>query len=414
MNIKVAQECPQCGAAATLNESDRLLTCSYCGVKIFLQPTGIFRYLLPPTIEEEESAYLLVPYIRFKGTIFLVTDKGLSHKVVDTTQLAVHVPGLPPSLGIRAQAMQLQHLNPATSDHFLVRTLEPNVILHKAAQISHLTAKAGKNLFHRAYIGETLSVIYLPLIHTDQGLLDAVNRYPLAAETRTRLSSKALKSSRYHPQWQPSFLPSLCPHCGSEVEGASDSLVVHCFVCDRCWRMDEKDMKEVPYQVVDGDQRAALYIPFWKLQALVTELNISSFADFIACTNQPILPQPDWEKKPMQFLVPAFKVRPKVFIQAGRQATLGQWKLPQGKGQKRDPFFPVTLSSSEGKQAVKIILAASATSPKAIFPHLPKVKAVVKGVGLVYLPFNDQGHDWVQAHTGVTIGKNILRFGRQM
>ena len=414
MNIKVSLDCPQCGAATTLTESDRLLTCSYCGVKSFLQPAGIFRYLLPPTVEEDENAYLLVPYIRFKGTIFLVTDKGISHKVVDTTQLAVNVPGLPPSLGVRAQAMQLQHLDPSTRSQFLVRTLEPKSILRKAAQISHLTARAGKTLFHRAYIGETLSVIYLPLIRTDQGLLDAVNRHPVAAQTSARLRSKIVKVTSFHPHWQPSFLASLCPHCGSEVEGASDSLVVHCFVCDRCWRMDKKNMEEVPFQVVEDNEQADLYLPFWKLEASIAELNISSFADFIACTNQPLFPQPDWKKKPMQFLVPAVKLRPKVFIQAGRQATLGQWKLPGGSTHKKAVLFPVTLSLSEARQAIKIILAASAASRKGVFPHLPKVQAVVKEEQLVYLPFHDKGHDWVQPHTGVAVGKNILRFGRQM
>jgi hypothetical protein len=33
---------------------------------------------------------------------------------------------------------------------------------------------------------------------------------------------------------------------------------------------------------------------------------------------------------------------------------------------------------------------------------------------LVYLPFVDKGHDWLQPETGVAIGKNILRFGRAM
>lgn len=414
MNIKVAQECPQCGGSTTLTESDRLLTCSFCGVKNFLQPAGIFRYLLPPTIEEDESSYLLIPYIRFKGTVFLVADKGFSYKVIDTTQLAINVSGLPPSLGVRAQAMQLRHLNPATNARFLMRSIEPNAILRKAAQISHLTARAGKNLLHRAYIGETLSVIYLPLVQTDKGLLDAVNRHPLPADTSTRLSSKALKSTSFNPQWQPTFMASLCPHCGSEVEGASDSLVVHCAVCDRCWKMDAKGMEEVAFQVVDGAASAGLYLPFWRLKVSIPVLSVSSFADFITCTNQPILPQPHWKNRPMQFLVPAFKLRPKVFVQVGRQTTLGQWKLPEGKGERGTDFFPVTLSLSEGRQAIKIILAASATSPKRILPHLPKVRVVVKGEELVYLPFNDHGHDWVQPHTGVAIGKNILRFGRQM
>ena len=57
--------------------------------------------------------------------------------------------------------------------------------------------------------------------------------------------------------------------------------------------------------------------------------------------------------------VSAIRQRLNVFLQAGRQATLRQWRL-------------------------------------------------------VYLPFVDRSHDWVQPETGVAIDKNILGFSRSL
>ena len=77
-------------------------------------------------------------------------------------------------------------------------------------------------------------------------------------------------------------------------------------------------------------------------------------------------------------------------------------------------LFPATLPASEALQSAKILLAAATTSPRLVFPLLPRVRLVDPVSRLVYLPFVDKGHDWLQPETGVAIGKNILRFGRAM
>ena len=79
-----------------------------------------------------------------------------------------------------------------------------------------------------------------------------------------------------------------------------------------------------------------------------------------------------------------------------------------------DHLFPATLPASEARQAVKVILAATAVSPKRVYPFLPLVRLTETMVQLVYLPCVDRGHDWVQPDTGMTIAKNILSFGRAM
>jgi hypothetical protein len=139
-----------------------------------------------------------------------------------------------------------------------------------------------------------------------------------------------------------------------------------------------------------------------------------SFADFIERTNQPMLPRPRWRERAMSFWIPAIKMRPKIFLQAGRQITLGQWRLKPEEGRVVAQLFPATLPATEARQAVKLILAATAASPKRIYPFLPEVRLTETMVQLVYLPCADRGHDWVQPETGMTIAKNTLSFGRSL
>ncbi len=74
----------------------------------------------------------------------------------------------------------------------------------------------------------------------------------------------------------------------------------------------------------------------------------------------------------------------------------------------------MTLPCNEARQALKVILAASAASPKRIFPYLPGAHVENISSTLVFLPFIDQNHDWVQPQTGTVIAKSVLRFGRSL
>lgn len=143
-------------------------------------------------------------------------------------------------------------------------------------------------------------------------------------------------------------------------------------------------------------------------------MEIESFADFINKTNQPVVPRPQWHERPMSFWIPAFKLRPKIFLRVARQVTIGQWRLDPEKGHVAPNLYPVTLPASEARQAVKVTLAASATSPGNIFPFLPQARLRDVKMSLVYLPFADKQHDWMQPETGAVIDKNVLRFGRTL
>lgn len=413
MDIKVEQECPQCGAPVTLSEDDRLLTCAYCGVKSFLLSQGPFRYALPDKVDPTERRHLIyAPYIRLKSNLFHVTEKGLSYKVIDTTQLGHELPGLPPSLGMRPQVMKIQRITPESKGKFLRLSIKAKVIMEKAVLLSRLSGEVGEQLLHRAYIGDTISIIYLPMLTDDTDLLDAVTISPLSS--LEQIQHYSLKGFGFNPRWQVQFLPTLCPKCGWNLEGEKDCIVPTCTNCETAWEITKKGLRRIHWEVQPGDITTELYLPFWKITGQIPALNIHTVTDFIRRTNQPIVPQPHLHDREMQFWIPAFKLRPKKFLQVARMATTNHWRLHLEPGHHTPNLYPANLSRTEARQSIKVVLASCAVSPGRVLPYLPETKLKNARVSFAFLPFQDQGHDWVQPHTGAVISKNILRFGRSL
>ncbi len=413
MDIQVEQNCPQCGAPVTLSENDRLLTCPYCEVKNFLQTNGPFRYILPDKLDEPDRSHLLyAPYIRLKSNIFHVLENTIAYKILDTTQLGFVMPGLPPTLGMRPQAMKIGRLTPAAGGRFLRLSVKARVILEKAVQLSRMSRPRGATMFHRAYIGDSLSFIYLPLFRDETHLVDSVTDTPLIE--LDELASYPLKGTSFNPRWQVRFLPTLCPRCGWNLDGEGDCLVPTCSNCDTAWEIADQGLQRLEWHVQPGDRYTGLYLPFWKIQAHMPALEIFSFTDFIRRTNQPIVPKPRWQERVMSFWIPAFKLRPKIFLQVARAVTVSQWQIHLEEGHIVPNLYPANLPGSEARQAIKVVLAASATSRKNIFPSLPGTRIKNTATSLVYLPFTDQGHDWVQRQTGAVVAKSVLRFGRSL
>lgn len=412
MDIRVEQGCPQCGASIELNETDHVVTCTFCGARSYLHSASPFRYVLPMAGGASSEGLLLAPYLRFKGTIFLVTSRGIEHRVVDTTQVANPTLGLPPSLGLRPQAMRPSRIRAGTGNLYLPQTLKASAILEKAAAVGNLVPQNNQPFLHRAYIGEHLSYIYLPLVVKNGGVHDGVTGDLLFAVDESAAS--VLRGRRFDETWSVRSLATLCPQCGADLEGAGDCQVMTCAVCDTAWSLEPQGLTGVDWQILEGDKDTALHLPFWKISTHIPALDIYSFADFVERTNQPFLPRPQWHDRVMSLWVPAIRLRPKVFLQAGRQATIGQWRLSPVAGRVLPHLFPVTLPPSEARQAVKLILAAASASPRHVYPALPRIRLTGVTMQLVHLPFVDHGHDWVQPETGVAIGKNILRFGRTL
>ncbi|MDY6881323.1 MAG: hypothetical protein V2J25_15960 [Desulfatiglans sp.] len=407
MGFTVKQECPQCGAPIELDETDHLLQCPYCDTRSFLFTPNYFRYALPHKTEGKEMIY--APYLRFKGNVFYCRGLNVGHRIVDITHVGLPLKGLPSSLGLRPQTLKMRFVTPDTGGSFLKFSLKATDILKSAAR---LPGNSSAPFYHRAYIGETLSLIYLPLYAEGDRLYDAVLDRPLTRlpEGRETLASAMEKK----PTRGLCFISTLCPQCGWNLTGERDSVVLTCGNCDTAWQAVGGKLSRVKLLVATDPKRDTVYLPFWKTSTHVTGVEIRSFADFIRITNQPRVVGKEWEVEPMSFWCPAFKIRPKIFLNLSRQLTVSQRHFQTEETIPKQRLYPVTLPQDEAAQSMKITLAGSTLNKKNVLPRLPRVGFEVKDTHLVYLPFSDMGHEMVHPDMRISINKNALRYGRQL
>lgn len=408
MGFTIEQECPQCGAPIEMDETDHLLRCPYCDVKNYLYTPNYLRYVLPHKAPDKEIIY--APYLRFKGNVYFCKGMTVGHRVIDITNVGLEFKGLPSSLGIRPQAMKMRFVTRETEGSFLRFSLKAVDIIAKAGKLSSGSASA--RILHRAFIGETMSLIYLPLYVDRDRLFDAVLNRPITELPDGREGLE--QAINRNPKWQIQFLATLCPQCGWNLDGERDSVLMTCGNCETAWEVLEGKFIRVNHSVVPGQGEESVYLPFWKISAKADAVDINSFADFVRVTNQPRVVGEEWESEYMALWSPAFKIRPKIFLNVARQFTISQKHFKTEETIPGKNLHPVTLPRTEAVQALKVILAGSTVNKKNIFPNLPRIKFEIKDTTLVYLPFTDTGHEMTQQDLRISINKNTLQFGRQL
>lgn len=406
MGFVIEQECPQCGAPLDLSETDRILTCPHCDVQSYLFSSDYFRYILPHKAADKEIIH--IPYLRFRGNIFFCTETMVDHKVIDITQTGVDLKGIPASLGFRPQAMKARFAGRDTAGRFMKFTLKAIDILTRAAKLT--TNEEKDDLLHRAFIGETMSIFYLPVYIENEKLHDAILKRAL---TEVKVSEEDIESRIGHEAPHTvSFIPMLCPECGANMNGERESAVLLCDNCFKAWEVKDGRFNEVKMIISGKPDDDTVYLPFWKIQARTRGVDIETFADFIWLTNQPFIIDKARGSVPMSYFSPAFKIRPKLFLNLARQFTIMQ--INEFSPLEAIPvkgMHPVTIPLSEAVQALKVILASTAVMKKNILPYLPQISFEIDDEGLVYLPFKKTRFDMIYEETGLSINRQSLEFG---
>lgn len=414
MDLKYFHDCPTCGAPIELTEADRLIQCPYCDVKNYMVPQGPLRFVLPDKLPDQYSVDEIIyfPYLRFKGHIYSCGEKDIQHKIVDTTHLGIAAPSLPATLGLRPQAMKLSLAGADQGGRFVKVTEKMSSVFSRAASLTSLFKNKKEEVYHRSFIGETVSFIYLPTYIKDGSLFDAVLNRKIAKFTSFENSSKITRV--FQSKWLPRFLSTICPHCGEVMSGARDSLVLTCLNCQSCWQEKDGKINRIDWSVVPPVKEADLFLPFWRIKIDVVGTKLKSFADFLRLSNQPVVIRPIHEQTDNCFWVPAFKIRPKYFLNFSKNLMISQLRLPPGKREMFTNLHSVTMPLVEAIQALKSVLAYSIMNKRRFFPTLPSLSFQTKKTELVYLPFSKVGRDLVQDHTSVAVASSVLSIGRTM
>jgi hypothetical protein len=408
INFLIEHQCPQCGAPAILEETDRLFACRYCRVNSYLMADDFFRYVLPhPPDENKNIVYF--PYWRFKGMLFFCGPAGIQNRFVDVSHQAIDTPIFPISVGLRSQAMKLRF---ATAD-MDGRFLKPRQCFDKF--LSAFQKRFGKSLpkpiLHQSNIGETLSLIYSPFYLTDR-LHDAILDRPVSAKLPDDFDIDDFRGDR--PRWQIRFVSTLCPTCGWNLAGERDALVLGCKNCNSVWYPVGKKLKQLKFAQFPATGDNTIYLPFWRIKADISGIDLDSYADLITVANLPRVVQSGWNDIPFRFWIPAFKVRPKVFLHLATHTTLSQprenliAKLPDAG------IYPTTLPIQEAVESLKLTLADFVKPRRTLMERLRDVRIDAKSFTLVFIPFNEGQHEFIQPDFQLTINKNVLALSKNL
>ena len=417
MELVVEQSCPSCGAPIVLHEADRLVTCPYCDVNHYMAGGGGLRFLLPAECPAgtgpEDLVYL--PYIRFKGCIYQCQGNEVRHAIIDTTRIAIPNDRFPVSLGLRPQAMRLVQATAAIAGRFVPQQMKLEGIFAQAVRLTALfKLERSGQIRHRAFIGETVSRVYLPVFAKDDMVVDAVTNREIMGQGRD-WDEIAATAVAFRRQWEPKFLSTLCPRCGAPLHGEADALVLQCRNCETMWEEADGRFSIVEWGLVPGASAADLAVPFWRIAVRRDGGGpLRTFADFLRLTGQPVVIRAEDELRPLFFWVPAFKLQPAAFLQTAHYLTVSQKRLADGEPGRLPAAYPVNLSRREAAQALKSVLAEATLARKHLFPLLPSLDLQTASAALVYLPFRDAGHDLIERQTAVTIAAAALKFGRRL
>jgi len=400
--LRIEYQCPQCGAPAVLEETDRLFVCKYCRVRSYLLPKDVFRYMLPSSAPKSKRL-VFFPYWRFKGMLFSCAESGIKHRFIDVSHQAVASPYYPISVGLRSQALVLRFVTPETPGYFLKPTLPLKSMVDTFSQ--RFSRSLPDPVFHQSHIGETISMIYSPFYANDK-IYDAVLNSPLGAKLPDDFDAMVFPGGR--PDWRIQFTPALCPACGWDLDGKRNAWVLTCNNCNSAWRPAGNRLKSLKFAFIPAKEEHVLYLPFWRIKADIPGIELHTYADLAKIANLPKAVQKNWQDIEFHFWSPAFKVRPQVFLRLSRNLTLSQYHdklvetLPDG------PLYPVTLPVREAIQSLTISLANFAKPQKEFVHNLRNLAISPKSYLLVYIPFTEKHLEYIQSQLKLTLNKNQL------
>jgi hypothetical protein len=367
-----------------------------------------FRYVLPHSAADDKEIFFF-PYWRFKGMLFFCGPAAIANRFVDISQQAIATSFFPFSVGVRGQAMKIRFVTPDTQGRFL-KPLQPHQKIFSNFE-QRFAKSLPRPITHQCQIGETLSLIYSPFYRKDK-LYDAVLDQPVSDVLPENFSIEnfAEDDQRGHIH----FVSTLCPNCGWDLEGERDALVLRCRNCNSAWYPVGKKLKQLKFAHVPGRGDTTIYLPFWRIKTVISGLQLNSYADLVKVANLPKAVQSNWQDVAFRFWIPAFKVRPKIFLRLATQITVAQPQedlvpeLPDSK------IHPSNLPVEEAVDSLKLTLANFMKPRKTLRARLPDIKADAKKVSLVYLPFEEAPHEYIQTDYQIAINKNVMTLSKNL
>ncbi len=404
----IEHQCPQCGAPAELEETDRLFRCPYCRVNSYLLSPGFFRYVMPHHAPAGKQV-IYYPYWRFKGMLFSCLNRKIETRFLDVSHQALESPLFPWNIGFRGQTQKLRFAVSNGEDIFMRSDLAFEKLVDRWSL--QYSARLPKPILHQDYIGEVHSLVYAPF-YLDSKIYDAILNQPVSDTSVQDIPDGLLRAD--FADWPIRFLATLCPQCGWDLDGDRDSLALHCPNCRSVWWARKGKLSQLNCAHIPSDGDRIVFLPFWRIQADVSRVPLSSYADLVKAANLPRVPQPGWEQQPFHFWTPAFKVRPQSYLTIATSVTLSQPEDALRPCQPPGSVQAINLPLEEALESLKMILANFLKPIERKSEWLPQIRIQGRRFLLVYIPFRQTHHELVHDGLNLAINKNTLAHAKNL
>jgi hypothetical protein len=372
-------------------------------------PREHFKYFFTP--KKTTSELFFLPYWRFRGMVFSFDALNIESKIIDANILALKPGSGPISLGMRPQVLKLRYVAPGITGNFLEPQFPFKRHLNCGPENENSPIKRVSQGIEPFFVGETESLIYSPFSMHGNVLVDAILQSPAG---RAGGGPVELPAGRCEAEDQLTFLPMMCPACGWDLEGEKNSLILFCRNCATAWQSSGPGFESVkfafPAAKNGGD--AAVYLPFWRVDASVTGLQLRSYADLARLENLPGIIRSSWEQKQPHFWVPAFKVQPHLFLRLSTSLTTLQPEPESNTAPPKSGILPVTIPAGKALESLKVLLASLVVPKKFIFPLLPALSFSMNDQTLAYLRFRPRGSELIQEDFNLSVQASAVYWGQ--
>jgi hypothetical protein len=243
-------------------------------------------------------------------------------------------------------------------------------------------------------------------------LFDGVLNARVATQLSKDFDFASLPGGR--PRWRLRFFPCLCPDCGWDMAGERDSLVLHCQNCQTAWRSAADGFRKIRAEHLPAEKDDYAYLPFWRIRADVEGIRLASYEDLVRAANLPKAIRKGWDALPVFFWTPAFKIRPGQFLRLATQITLA---APRDSLEPRIPkgiTYPVTLPAKEAVEVLMPSLISFVKPRQEFLNRIEEIHIRPKSFSLIYFPFGESPHEWIQRRYGIVINKNTLKLAKTL
>lgn len=371
-----------------MEETERFFSCPYCKVKLLIASPEAVSYYLGETAPDDDT--LFIPYRRNTGMDFMATSTGTTCSNIDKTSLALALPLIPHSLGVRSQALRLRFVTKQTKGMFPKPEgdiEDKHLALSRQAILPGYAEGGIPTTFTiRRFLSHTSSFIFSPYRILGRDIYDGISMDTIGHADQNFAIDDSLLSK---PATQITFTPAVCPNCGIDLDGSKESIALPCTNCGLLWESTGNGLMQKPFLSLPSPSCETILLPFWRIKANAQGFNKSLRTDPRKSVPPSAIGRPILFED-FYFWVPAFFISPPIFLRLSERASLWQ---PHGDDRMWDQtyqnarLYPVTIPASQAGLLLTIILSQIVANQESILECI--VRGVLEPVAstLVFVPF---------------------------